>query len=436
MLLKIFAANRKNLQLEVLYMEIKRNRYLNTLISKKHNGLIKVITGMRRCGKSYLLFTLFKEHLLSDGIDEDHIIEIAFDAFENKKYRDPDVLYPYLKEQIKDDAMYYVLLDEVQLLGEFESILNSLIRMKNVDVYVTGSNARFLSKDVITEFRGRGDEVHMYPLSFAEFMSVYPGTKQDGWNEYMLYGGIPLVLEFTTPDQKIAFLKSLFEETYISDIVGRHNIRNKAELEELLNILSSAIGSLTNPQKLSATFQTVKKKKISNSTIKRYIDYLCDSFLIDSAIRYDVKGKKYIDTPVKYYFTDMGLRNARLNFRQIKETHSMENIIFNELKMRGFNVDVGVIMQYETNEKGSNIRKQLEIDFVCNQGSKRYYIQSAYAIPDQAKMEQEQRSLMLTGDFFKRMIITKDTPAPYYNESGVLIMNVYDFLLNENSLNF
>ncbi|MEF2833921.1 MAG: ATP-binding protein [Clostridia bacterium] len=417
-------------------MEIKRNRYLNTLISKKHNGLIKVITGMRRCGKSYLLFTLFKEHLLSDGIDEDHIIEIAFDAFENKKYRDPDVLYPYLKEQIKDDAMYYVLLDEVQLLGEFESILNSLIRMKNVDVYVTGSNARFLSKDVITEFRGRGDEVHMYPLSFAEFMSVYPGTKQDGWNEYMLYGGIPLVLEFTTPDQKIAFLKSLFEETYISDIVGRHNIRNKAELEELLNILSSAIGSLTNPQKLSATFQTVKKKKISNSTIKRYIDYLCDSFLIDSAIRYDVKGKKYIDTPVKYYFTDMGLRNARLNFRQIEETHSMENIIFNELKMRGFNVDVGVIMQYETNEKGTNIRKQLEIDFVCNQGSKRYYIQSAYAIPDQAKMEQEQRSLMLTGDFFKRMIITKDTPAPYYNESGVLIMNVYDFLLNENSLNF
>lgn len=417
-------------------MEIKRNRYLNTLISKKHNGLIKVITGMRRCGKSYLLFTLFKEHLLSDGIDEDHIIEIAFDAFENKKYRDPDVLYPYLKEQIKDDAMYYVLLDEVQLLGEFESILNSLIRMKNVDVYVTGSNARFLSKDVITEFRGRGDEVHMYPLSFAEFMSVYPGTKQDGWNEYMLYGGIPLVLEFTTPDQKIAFLKSLFEETYISDIVGRHNIRNKAELEELLNILSSAIGSLTNPQKLSATFQTVKKKKISNSTIKRYIDYLCDSFLIDSAIRYDVKGKKYIDTPVKYYFTDMGLRNARLNFRQIEETHSMENIIFNELKMRGFNVDVGVIIQYETNEKGTNIRKQLEIDFVCNQGSKRYYIQSAYAIPDQAKMEQEQRSLMLTGDFFKRMIITKDTPAPYYNESGVLIMSVYDFLLNENSLAF
>ena len=415
-------------------MEIKRDRYLNLLISKKHNGLIKVITGMRRCGKSYLLFTLFKDYLLSEGIEKSHIIEIAFDAYENKQFRDPDVLYPYLKEQIKDDGMYYVLLDEVQLLGEFEAILNSLTRMKNVDVYVTGSNARFLSKDVITEFRGRGDEVHMYPLSFAEFMSVYPGTKQDGWNEYMLYGGLPLVLSFTTPDQKIAFLKSLFEETYISDIVGRHNIRNKAELEELLNILSSAIGSLTNPEKLSATFRSVKNKKISSATIRKYIDYLCDSFLIDSAVRYDVKGKKYIDTPVKYYFTDMGLRNARLNFRQLEETHSMENIIFNELKIRGFNVDVGVIIQYDTNEKGNSVRKQLEIDFVCNKGSKRYYIQSAYAIPDQAKMEQEQRSLMLTGDFFKRIIITKDTPAPYYNENGVLIMSVYDFLLNENSL--
>jgi predicted AAA+ superfamily ATPase len=415
-------------------MEIKRDRYLNLLISKKHNGLIKVITGMRRCGKSYLLFNLFKDYLLSEGIDESHIIEIAFDAYENKQFRDPDVLYPYLKEQIKDDGMYYVLLDEVQLLGEFEAILNSLTRMKNVDVYVTGSNARFLSKDVITEFRGRGDEVHMYPLSFAEFMSVYPGAKQDGWNEYMLYGGLPLVLSFATPDQKIAFLKSLFEETYISDIVGRHNIRNKAELEELLNILSSAIGSLTNPEKLSATFRSVKNKKISSATIRKYIDYLCDSFLIDSAVRYDVKGKKYIDTPVKYYFTDMGLRNARLNFRQLEETHSMENIIFNELKIRGFNVDVGVIIQYDTNEKGNSIRKQLEIDFVCNKGSKRYYIQSAYAIPDQAKMEQEQRSLMLTGDFFKRIIITKDTPAPHYNENGVLIMSVYDFLLDENSL--
>lgn len=415
-------------------MKIKRDRYLDLLISKKHNGLIKVITGMRRCGKSYLLFELFKEHLLSEGAAEDHIIEIAFDAFEYRHFRDPDVLYPYLKEQLRDGGMYYVLLDEVQLLGEFEAVLNSLARMKNVDVYVTGSNARFLSKDVITEFRGRGDEVHMYPLSFAEFMSVYSGTKQDGWNEYMLYGGLPLVLNFAAAEQKIAFLKALFEETYISDIVGRHNIRNKAELEELLNILSSAIGSLTSPEKLSASFRSVKNKKISSNTIRRYLDHLCDSFLIDRAVRYDVKGKKYIDTPVKYYFTDMGLRNARLNFRQLEETHSMENIIFNELKIRGFNVDVGVIMQYDTNEKGNSVRKQLEIDFVCNKGSKRYYIQSAYALPDQAKMEQEQRSLMLTGDFFKRMIITKDTPAPYYNESGVLIMSVYDFLLHENSL--
>ncbi len=274
-------------------MVIKRDIYLDKLIDKKHNGLIKVVTGIRRCGKSYLLFELFKEHLLAEGTDKGHIIEIAFDSFENKRFRDPDVLYPYLKEQIKDDGMYYVLLDEVQLLGEFEAVLNSFIRMKNVDVYVTGSNARFLSKDVITEFRGRGDEIHMYPLSFAEFMSVYPGTKQDGWNGYMLYGGLPLVLGFSSPEEKIAFLKSLFEETYISDIVGRHKVRNRAELEELLNILSSAIGSLTNPAKLSATFKSVKQKVISNTTIQKYIGYLCDSFLIDSAIRYDIKGKKY-----------------------------------------------------------------------------------------------------------------------------------------------
>ena len=330
--------------------------------------------------------------------------------------------------------MYYVLLDEVQLLGEFEAVLNSLIRMKNVDVYVTGSNAKFLSKDVITEFRGRGDEVHMYPLSFAEFMSVYPGTKQDGWNEYMIYGGLPLVLSFQTQEEKITFLKSLFEETYISDIVGRHKIRNRAELEELLNVLSSAIGSLTNPSKLSATFKSVKQKTISKTTIKNYLDYLMDSFLIDSAVRYDIKGKKYIDTPVKYYFTDMGLRNARLNFRQLEETHTMENIIFNELKIRGFNVDVGVVTINSTNGKGNGIRKQLEIDFVCNKGSKRYYIQSAYAIPDQAKMEQEQRSLVMTGDFFKKVIITKDAPASYYNDDGVLIMSIYDFLLNVDSL--
>jgi ATPase len=414
-------------------MVVKRDTYLNKLISKKHNGLIKVVTGVRRCGKSYLLFNLFKEHLLSEGVDKKHIIEIAFDAFENKQFQDPYVLMPYLKDQIADDEMYYVLLDEVQLLGEFEAVLNSLIRMENVDVYVTGSNARFLSKDVITEFRGRGDEIHMFPLSFSEFMSVYPGTKQDGWNEYMLYGGLPLVLRFEKPEDKIAFLKSLFEETYISDIVGRHKIRNRAELEELLNILSSSIGSLTNPNKLSATFKSVKQKTISNATITRYIEYLCDAFLIDSAVRYDVKGKKYIDTPVKYYFTDMGLRNARLNFRQLEETHTMENIIFNELKIRGFNVDIGVVT-VNSSKDGSSVRKQYEIDFVCNKGSKRYYIQSAYAIPDQAKMEQEQRSLMMTGDAFKKIIITKDAPTPYYNDSGVLIMSIFDFMLNPDSL--
>jgi len=417
-------------------MEIKRNIYLNKLISKKHNGLIKVVTGIRHCGKSYLLFNLFKKHLLAEGVDTRHIIEIAFDSFENKKFRDPEVLYPYMKEQIQDEDMYYVLLDEVQLLDEFEAVLNSLIRMKNVDIYVTGGNAHFLSKDVITEFRGRGDEVHMYPLSFAEFMSVYSETKENGWREYVVYGGLPLVLNFKAPEEKITFLKALFEETYISDIVDRHKIRNRAELEELLNILSSAIGSLTNPTKLSATFKSMKQKSISAGTIKNYIDYLCDSFLIDSAMRYDIKGKKYIDTPIKYYFTDMGLRNARLNFRQLEETHAMENVIFNELKLRGFNVDVGVIEINSTNEKGNRVRKQLEIDFVCNKGSRRYYIQSAYAMPDQVKMEQEQRSLMLTGDAFKKIIITKDSPGPYYNEDGVLVMNIFDFLLDENMLNY
>ena len=417
-------------------MEIKRGRYLNQLISRKHNGLIKVVTGLRRCGKSYLIFHLFKNHLLAAGVEANRIFEYAFDVFENKRFQDPNVLYPYLKERIHDNGQYYLLLDEVQLLKEFESVLNSLLRMGNIDIYVTGSNAHFLSKDVITEFRGRGDNVHLYPLNFAEFMSVYPGSKQDGWNDYMLYGGLPPVVNFSTVDQKISFLKSLFEETYISDIVGRHRIRNRQELEDLLNILSSSIGSLTNPAKLSNTFQSVKKKTVSNTTVKNYIDYLCDSFLIDGAIRYDVKGKKYIDTPVKYYFTDMGLRNARLNFRQLEETHIMENIIFNELKIRGFNVDVGIIMQYEANKKGNGLRKQLEIDFVCNKGSKRYYIQSAYALPDQAKMEQEQRPLIRTGDSFKKIIITKDSPSPYYNESGILIMNIYDFLLNERSLEY
>lgn len=415
-------------------MEIRRDIYLNKLISKRHNGLIKVVTGMRRCGKSYLLFNLFKGYLINEGVPENHIVEIAFDSFENRKYQDPEVLFPFLMEKISDDGMYYVLLDEVQMLGDFESVLNSLGRKKNVDVYVTGSNAKFLSKDIITEFRGRGDEVHMYPLTFSEFMSVYNGDKQEGWRDYVLFGGIPLVLGFETADQKSDFLKSLFEETYISDITGRNNIRNKAELEELLNILSSAIGSLTNPSKLSATFKSVKNKTISKETIIKYIDYLKDSFLVDSAIRYDIKGKKYINTPSKYYFTDLGLRNARLNFRQVEETHAMENIIFNELKVRGYNVDVGVVVMNEVDKNGKKIRKQLEVDFVCNKGSKRFYIQSAYALPDKEKMEQEQRSLVNTGDGFKKIIITKDAVAPLYNEEGILVMSVYDFLLNPDSM--
>ena len=415
-------------------MEIRRDIYLKKLIAKKHNGLIKVVTGIRRCGKSYLIFNLFKEHLIHNRVAKDHIIEMAFDSFENKKYRDPDVLYPYLIDRISDGDMYYVLLDEVQLLEDFESVLNGLVRKKNVDVYVTGSNARFLSKDIITEFRGRGDEVHMYPLTFAEYMSVYSGDRQNGWRDYVLYGGLPLILSYESPEQKRDFLKSLFEETYISDIIGRNNIRNKTEPEELLNILSSAIGSLTNPRKLSVAFKSVKNKTISQMTIKRYIDCLCDSFLIDSAIRYDIKGKKYIDTPSKYYFTDLGLRNARLNFRQVEETHAMENIIFNELKVRGFNIDIGIVPISERDKNGKSIRKQLEIDFICNKGSKRYYIQSAFAMSDEAKKQQEQRPLLLTGDGFKKIIITKDALAPLYNENGVLVMSIFDFLLDPDSM--
>lgn len=417
-------------------MIIRRDIYLDKLISKRHNGLIKVITGVRRCGKSYLLFELFREFLRREHVPDDHVIEIAFDAYENKKYQDPEVFFPYLSEKMNDQGWYYILLDEVQLLGDFEAILNSLIRRKNVDVYVTGSNAKFLSKDVITEFRGRGDEVHMYPLTFAEFMSVYEGDRASGWRDYVLYGGLPLVLSFPAPDQKADFLKSLFEETYISDIIGRNNIRNRAELEELLNVLSSGIGSLTNPSKIAATFKSVKNKTISKTTIQRYIDYLEDAFLIDRAIRYDIKGRKHIGTPSKYYFSDLGLRNARLNFRQVEETHAMENIIFNEMKVRGYNVDIGVVVLNETENSGKKVRKQLEIDFVCNKGSKRYYIQSAFAVSDKKKMEQEQRSLIHTGDGFKRIIVTKDALAPLYNEEGVLIMNVYDFLLNPESMEY
>lgn len=419
---------------EAVTLEIKRDYYLQKLIAKKHNGLIKVITGMRRCGKSYLLFTLFKKHLLESGVAEDHIVEIPFDSFESKKYRDPEVLYPYVKEKLVDDQKYYILLDEVQLLGEFESVLNGFMRIPNVDVYVTGSNAKFLSKDIITEFRGRGDELHMNPLSFAEFMSVYDGNKYDGWNEYMLYGGLPPVVLLPTPEQKIELLKRLFDETYVNDIVGRHKIRNKDEFEELINILSSAVGSLTNPKKLADTFKAKKRIKLSVNTIKSYLDYLCDAFVVTRATRYDIKGKKYIDTPQKYYFSDVGLRNARINFRQIEENHTMENILFNELIARDFNVDVGLVVTREYDSSGNRQQKQLEVDFVCNKGAKRYYVQSAFAIPDEAKMQQESNSLLRIDDTFKKIIVVKDTPAPWYTDDGILVISVYDFLLNADSL--
>ena len=415
-------------------MEIKRDYYLQKLIAKKHNRLIKVITGMRRCGKSYLLFTLFKQHLRASGVAEDHIIELAFDSFENKHFREPEVLYPHIKAQISDDQMYYILLDEVQLLGEFESVLNGFMRIPNVDVYVTGSNAKFLSKDIITEFRGRGDELHMNPLSFAEFMSVYDGNKYDGWKEYVLYGGLPPVVLLPTPEQKIELLKRLFDETYINDIVGRHKIRNKGEFEELINILSSGIGSLTNPKKLADTFKTKKRIKISVNTVKSYLDYLCDAFVVTRATRYDIKGRKYIDTPQKYYFSDVGLRNARINFRQIEENHTMENILFNELIGRDFNVDVGLVVTRDCHESGNRQQKQLEVDFVCNKGAKRYYVQSAFAVPDDAKMQQETNSLLRIDDSFKKIIVVKDTPAPWYTDDGILVISVYDFLLNADSL--
>ncbi len=415
-------------------MEIKRDYYLNKLIMKKHNGLIKVVTGIRRCGKSYLLFSLFKKHLLESGTDESHIIELAFDSFENKKFRDPEALYPYIKSQLVDGRMYYILLDEVQLLGEFESVLNGLMRISNVDVYVTGSNARFLSKDIITEFRGRGDELHIQPLSFAEFMSVYEGNKYDGWNEYVLYGGLPPVVLLPAPEQKIELLKTLFSETYINDIIGRHSIKNKAEFEELIDILSSGIGSLTNPKKLADTFKSKKNKAISQNTITNYLDYLCDAFIVSRATRYDIKGKRYINTPQKYYFSDVGLRNARINFRQTEENHTMENIIYNELIARGFNVDVGIVTVSRKDKNGSLVRKQLEVDFVCNKGSRRYYVQSAFAVPDSEKMRQESNSLLRIDDSFKKIIVVKDAPAPTYTEDGILVIGVYDFLLNENSM--
>ena len=428
-------------------MEIRRDFYLDKLIKRKHNGLIKVVTGIRRCGKSYLLNTIFYHHLLESGVDESHIIRFAFDSADDlsligenliqiekeKRGVDPEKFMAYIRSKLMDQDMYYLLLDEVQLLDCFESVLNGYLRKENMDVYVTGSNAKFLSKDIITEFAGRGDEIHMYPLSFSEFMSVYKGDKYEGLSEYMLYGGIPLVVLRDGANDKAVALENLFSEIYMRDIYERNNIRNQGELEDLLNILSSSIGSLTNPEKLKNTFRTVKKSKITANTVKKYLNYFEDSFLIESAQRYDIKGKAYIETPKKYYFSDLGLRNARINFRQFEQTHAMENIIYNELRMRGYRVDVGVVTVAEKAD-GKVVRKQLEVDFICNLGSSRYYIQSAYSIPDEEKLLQEIRPFRKIDDSFKKIIITKDMVKKHYDEHGILTINIYDFLLDAASL--
>lgn len=415
-------------------MDIKRDHYLEQLVNRKHNGLIKVITGIRRCGKSFLLRTLFKHHLLENGVDESHIIEMAFDLYDNISFRDPEIFYSWAKGKISDDNKYYFLLDEIQLLDEFVSVLNGLADKKNCDVYVTGSNAKLLSKDIATEFGGRGDEIHMYPLSFSEFMSAYDGNRYDGWNEYVTYGGIPLVVLAKTEEQKISLLENLFTEAYIRDIVQRKKIKNIGEMETLLDILSSAIGSLTNPNKLQKTFKSVNRSKITATTITKYIEYLEDSFLIEEVNRFDIKGKSYIGTPLKYYFMDMGLRNVRINFRQMEVTHAMENVIYNELRMRGYHVDVGNLTIMEKAKNGKNVKKQTEIDFICRKGSKKYYIQSAYMLADEEKRMQEIRPFLKIHDSFKKIIITFDTPKPFFSEEGILIMNVYDFLLNPASL--
>lgn len=428
-------------------MEIKRDFYLKKLICRRNNGLIKVITGIRRCGKSYLLNTIFYNYLLENGVDENNIIRFAFDSADDlyligeslikidkeKRRVDPEKFMAYIRSKITDNGMYYLLLDEVQMLDCFESVLNGYLRKDNMDVYVTGSNAKFLSKDIITEFAGRGDEIHMYPLSFSEFMSVYKGDKYEGLSEYMLYGGIPSVVIREDFNDKIAALENLFGEIYISDIYKRNKVRNQGELEDLLNILSSSIGSLTNPEKLKNTFRTVKKSKITANTVKKYLDYFEDSFLIESAQRYDIKGKAYIETPKKYYFSDLGLRNARINFRQFEQTHAMENIIYNELRMRGYSVDVGVVTIAE-NKGGKVIRKQLEVDFVCNLGSARYYIQSAYSLPDEEKLLQETKPFRKIDDSFKKIIVTKDIVPKHYDEHGILTLNIYDFLLDPASI--
>lgn len=413
---------------------IERPKYLNELVSLRNNGMIKVVTGMRRCGKSYLLFNIFTTYLKDNGVNDDHIISIDLEDFKNRAMRVPENLYAYVESRIIDQDMYYILLDEIQMLGDFEDVLNGFLRMPNVDIYVTGSNAKFLSKDIITEFRGRGFEVKMHPLSFIEYMSAYPGSVQAGFNEYMLYGGLPQILTYENEEQKVRFLKSLFDETYIKDIKDRYSIKKDDDLEELVNIMASGIGALTNPNKLANTFNSIKKSTISYDTIKDYIEYLCDSFLIEKATRYDIKGKKYINTPFKYYFADLGLRNARLNFRQSEKSHLMENLLYNELRMRGFNVDVGVVPVVVKNEEGKQQRNQLEVDFVCNLGSRRYYIQSAFRMDTDEKIQQERASLLRVDDSFKKIIVLGEETPILRDETGITTIGIFDFLLKENSL--
>ena len=415
-------------------MVIERNKYLQELVSCRHNGLVKIITGMRRCGKSFLLFRLFRRFLEDNGVANDHIVEMAFDDYAFKEFRNPDKFYAYVKGRIIDDQPYYILLDEVQMLDEFEDVLNGLLHIPNADVYVTGSNAKFLSKDIITEFRGRGYQIHVSPLSFAEFMSVYEGDREDGWNEYLLYGGLPPVVLLKTEEEKVKLLDSLLAETYIIDVMNRNKIKNDSELNDLFKILASGIGGLTNPQRLSNTFQSVKNVSISPATIKKYIECLSDAFLLESCNRYDVKGRKYIGTPLKYYFSDLGIRNALLGFRQQEKTHLMENAVYNELCARGYSVDVGNVEVNTVDEKGTKVRRMLEVDFVCNRGYKRCYIQSALSLPDREKMQQESASLLRIDDSFMKYVITGDRIKKYQNDDGIVIMNVLDFLLDEQSV--
>ena len=400
---------------------------------RRENGLIKVVTGIRRCGKSYLLFKLYYQYLLASGIDASRIIRIPLDDEEYEELRESKRLSAYIKERLTDDDMWYIFLDEVQLCSGFEAVLNGLNRRENVDIYVTGSNSKFLSSDVLTEFRGRGDEVRVYPLSFSEYLSAHPGDKYEAWNDYYTYGGLPLILSRNSDELKSRYLIDLCRELYLKDIEERNRLRGDHVMEALVNVLASAVGSLTNPSKLANTFAS-NGIPVSDKTVSAYIGYLLDAFFISRAERYDIKGKKYIASPYKYYFTDVGLRNAQLNFRQQEENHIMENIIYNELLVRGFNVDVGVVDYSQRDENGKSIRKRLEVDFICNKGSKRYYIQSAFAIPDEEKMKQEKSSLVRIGDSFKKMIVVKDNIKLWRNEEGIVVMGIMDFLLDPNSL--